>query len=86
MTTTIHTTKNGREFVRTPDESFALLPDFPFKPNYVEVDGLRMHYVDEGKPEGEVVLLLHGQPDWSYLDRKMIRPSSSQATALSHQT
>ncbi|MEL0048021.1 MAG: haloalkane dehalogenase [Gammaproteobacteria bacterium] len=74
MTTTIHTTKNGREFVRTPDESFALLPDFPFKPNYVEVDGLRMHYVDEGKPEGEVVLLLHGQPDWSYLYRKMIPP------------
>ncbi len=63
------------EFVRTPDERFEGLADFPFAPNYVEVDDgedgqLRMHYLDEG--EGEIVLCLHGQPSWSYLYRKMI--------------
>ena len=68
----IHKTADGREFVRTPDECFADLPDFDYTPNYVQVDGLRMHYVDEGPADGEVVLLLHGQPDWSYLYRKMI--------------
>ena len=67
----LHTT-DGREFVRTPDEQFENLPDFPYQPNYAEVDGLRMHYIDEGPKDGEVVLLLHGQPDWSYLYRKMI--------------
>lgn len=56
--------------IRTPEERFENLPDYPFKPNYVEVNGLRMHYVDEG--EGEVVLCLHGEPTWSYLYRKMI--------------
>jgi len=65
-------TTDGREFVRTPDEQFENLPDFPYQPNYAEVDGLRMHYIDEGPKGGEVVLLLHGQPDWSYLYRKMI--------------
>jgi haloalkane dehalogenase len=59
--------------LRTPDEAFANLPDFPFAPHYVEVgDGLRMHYVDEGPRDGRVVLLLHGEPTWSYLFRKMI--------------
>ena len=72
MSAVIHTTADGREFVRTPDEAFNNLPDFPYQPNYVEIDGLRMHYVDEGPREGQVVLLLHGQPDWSYLYRKMI--------------
>jgi haloalkane dehalogenase len=57
---------------RTPDERFAALPGFPFAPRYVEQDGLRMHYVDEG--EGEPVLLLHGEPTWSYLYRKAIPP------------
>jgi haloalkane dehalogenase len=55
---------------RTPDERFADLPGFPFEPHYVQQDGLRMHYVDEG--EGDPVLLLHGEPTWSYLYRKMI--------------
>ncbi|MGB0998372.1 MAG: haloalkane dehalogenase [Pseudomonadales bacterium] len=72
MSAVIHTTADGRKFVRTPDEAFNNLPDFPYQPNYVEIDGLRMHYVDEGPREGQVVLLLHGQPDWSYLYRKMI--------------
>ncbi|MFA9566481.1 MAG: alpha/beta fold hydrolase, partial [Acidimicrobiales bacterium] len=65
-------TSSGRPFVRTPDECFDGIPDFPWEPRYVEVDGLRMHYVEAGDPDGEVVLCLHGQPDWSYLYRKMI--------------
>lgn len=58
--------------LRTPDENFQNLPDFPFEPHYTDVSGLRMHYVDEGPREGELVLMLHGEPDWSYLYRKMI--------------
>jgi pimeloyl-ACP methyl ester carboxylesterase len=65
---------SGIAFVRTPDERFENLPGYPFKPNYVEIDGLRLHYIDEGPKEGEVVLMLHGQPSWSYLYRKMIPP------------
>ncbi|MCP4122100.1 MAG: haloalkane dehalogenase [Bacteroidetes bacterium] len=61
------------KILRTPDERFQNLPGFPFDPNYVELnDGLRMHYLDEGPTDGEVVLLLHGEPSWSYLYRKMI--------------
>ena len=56
--------------IRTPDERFQNLPDFPYRPHYVEVNGMRIHYVDEGA--GEVVLCLHGEPSWSYLYRKMI--------------
>lgn len=56
--------------IRTPDERFTNLPRFPYKPHYVEVNGMRVHYVDEGK--GEVILCLHGEPTWSYLYRKMI--------------
>jgi haloalkane dehalogenase len=55
---------------RTPDERFVDLPGFPFQPRYVEQDGMRMHYVDEG--DGDAVLLLHGEPTWSYLYRKVI--------------
>lgn len=58
--------------LRTPEEAFADLPDYPFAPNYVEIDGLRMHYVDEGTNTQETVLMLHGEPSWSYLYRKMI--------------
>jgi len=65
------------DILRTPEELFADLPDFPFAPHYVEVDSgdgatLRMHYLDEGPADGEVVLLLHGEPSWSYLYRRMI--------------
>ena len=59
---------------RTPEARFEDLPGYPFKPHYAEVDGMRMHYLDEGR--GEPILLLHGEPDWSYLYRKMI-PSLS---------
>jgi haloalkane dehalogenase len=63
--------------LRTPDDRFADLPDYPFEPNYAELathDGgaLRMHYLDEGPSDGDVVLLLHGEPSWSYLYRHMI--------------
>ena len=56
--------------IRTPEERFSNLPDFPFVPHYVEVNGLRVHYIDEGR--GETILCLHGEPTWSYLYRKMI--------------
>ena len=56
--------------IRTPDERFVSLPGYPYQPHYVEVNGLRMHYVDEG--QGEVIVCLHGEPSWSYLYRKMI--------------
>ena len=59
--------------LRTPDERFAQLPDFPYAPQYAQVDGLRMHYIDEGPRDAAVtVLCLHGQPSWAYLYRKMI--------------
>ncbi len=59
------------KILRTPDERFANLAGFPFAPHYAEVgQGLRMHYVDEGK--GDPILCLHGEPSWSYLYRKMI--------------
>jgi haloalkane dehalogenase len=59
--------------LRTPDDRFTDLPDYPFAPHYADVgDGLRMHYVDEGPPDADPVLLLHGEPSWSYLYRKMI--------------
>ncbi len=61
--------------LRTPAARFEGLEDYPFAPHYVDVaHGLRMHYVDEGPRDGAVVLLLHGEPTWSYLYRKMIPP------------
>ena len=69
----IMTTESGVEFVRTPDACFTDLPDWPYEPQYVEIDGLRQAYVDVGSGEsGETILLIHGQPAWSYLYRKMI--------------
>jgi haloalkane dehalogenase len=60
------------EILRTPDERFANLAGWPFPPRYLEVGELRMHYVDEGPRGAAPVLLLHGEPSWSYLYRKMI--------------
>jgi haloalkane dehalogenase len=65
---------------RTPDERFASLPGFDFEPHYVEQDGLRMHYVDEGA--GDPVLLLHGEPTWSFLYRKLIPPLARRARVV----
>jgi haloalkane dehalogenase len=59
-------------FVRTPSRNTKRLPGFPYNSKYVKLDGLRMRYVDVGPKSGQVVLLLHGQPAWSYLYRKMI--------------
>jgi len=60
------------EILRTPEERFSDLPGYSFEPHYVEVDGLRIHYVDEGPRDAEPVLMMHGEPSWSYLYRKMI--------------
>jgi haloalkane dehalogenase len=56
--------------LRTPDERFADLPDFPWTPRYTEIAGLRMAHVEDGS--GPTVLMLHGEPTWSFLYRKMI--------------
>ena len=65
------------DVLRTPDSQFEGLTGYPFAPHYADVDDLdgatlRMHYLDEGPADGEVVLLLHGEPSWSYLYRRMI--------------
>lgn len=62
------------EILRTPDARFANLPGWPFAPRYAVFDGLRMHYVDEGPPDAPPILLLHGEPSWSFLYRKLIPP------------
>ena len=58
--------------LRTPDDRFEDLKDYPFKPNYLTIDDTRIHYLDEGPKDGEIIYLLHGEPTWSYLFRKMI--------------
>jgi haloalkane dehalogenase len=63
--------------LRTPDKCFTQLSNFPFQPHYLEIQdpdlgSLRIHYLDEGPRQGEVILCLHGEPSWSYLYRKMI--------------
>jgi haloalkane dehalogenase len=66
--------------LRTPDEQFTALPDYPFEPHYIDVDRgdgsgtLRVHYLDEGGSDADPVLLLHGEPSWSFLYRYMIPP------------
>ena len=60
------------EIFRTPDDRFDGLPGFDFEPHYTDQDGLRLHFIDEG--QGSPVLLLHGEPTWSFLYRKMIPP------------
>ena len=72
----------GPATIRTPDERFAALPDFPFEPRYVDFEGARMHYLDEGPRDGEVVLCLHGEPTWCYLYRHMIPPLVAAAVLL----
>ena len=58
--------------VRTPEERFMDLRDYPFQPNYMMIDGIRIHYLDEGPKEADPIILMHGLPTWSYLYRKMI--------------
>jgi haloalkane dehalogenase len=65
---------------RTPDERFERLPGWEFEPRYLEQDGLRMHWIDEGA--GKPVLLLHGEPTWGYLYRKLIPPLAGAARVV----
>jgi haloalkane dehalogenase len=60
------------EALRTPDDRFAALPGYSFAPHYLDAGGLRVHYLDEGPRDAAPLLLLHGEPSWSYLYRKMI--------------
>ena len=60
------------DVLRTPDERFVGLPGYDFVPHYTEVDGLRIHHVDEGPRDARPVLMLHGEPSWSYLYRHMV--------------
>jgi len=60
------------ESILTPYHCFDGIKDFPYQPNYIDYDGLKMHYIDEGDKNGEVILALHGEPTWSYLYRKFI--------------
>ncbi|KAA0083219.1 alpha/beta fold hydrolase [Mycolicibacterium sp. P9-64] len=62
------------EVFRTPDDRFADLPGYDFAPNYADVDGLRLHYLDEGPRDGRPIVCFHGEPSWAYLYRKMIGP------------
>jgi haloalkane dehalogenase len=62
------------EVFRTPDSRFENLPGYDFAPHYLDVDGLRMHYLDEGPSEGSPVVCFHGEPSWAYLYRKMLPP------------
>lgn len=62
------------DVLRTPEERFADLPGYRFTPHYLDVDGVRVHYLDEGPTTAPPVLLLHGEPTWSYLYRKLVDP------------
>lgn len=69
--------KSGMEFLRTPENRFENLPGYPFAPHYVYVDDyeggqLRMHYVDEGPKDAPTLLMIHGNPTWSYLFRDVL--------------
>jgi haloalkane dehalogenase len=77
-----HSSRHDRlvESYRTPDERFEGLPGWTFEPRYLEQDGLRMHYVDEGT--GDPVVLLHGEPTWGFLYRKMIPPLAAVARVV----
>jgi haloalkane dehalogenase len=70
----------GVSIYRTPPERFEGLPEFPFTPHFVDQDGLRMHYLDEGA--GDPMLCLHGEPTWSYLYRKMIPGLATAARVI----
>ncbi len=65
------------KILRTPDERFQNLSDYEFEPHYLDIDEMRLHYVDEGPADAPPVLLLHGEPSWSYLYRHMIPPIAS---------
>ena len=66
--------------LRTPEERFANLPGYNYAPHYVDINGMRVHYLDEG--QGDTILCLHGEPTWSYLYRKMIPILSTRQRTL----
>lgn len=70
------------EVLRTPDERFVGLPDYPFEPHYGEIEGLRIAWVDEGPRDAPAILLLHGEPTWSYLYRHVIAGLSDRFRLL----
>jgi len=72
--------ETGTAAFRTPDERFAGLPDYPFAPHWLDLDGLRLHYLDEGA--GDPVLLLHGEPTWSFLWRRLIPLLAARARVI----
>ena len=63
---------DGMQVLRTPEDRFADLPGFGYPPRYADVGGLRLAYVEAGPPGGEPVLLLHGEPSWSFLYRTVM--------------
>lgn len=65
------------EVFRTPDARFEVLPGYDFAPKYAEVEGLRLHYLDEGPKDGSPIVCFHGEPTWAYLYRKMVPPLAS---------
>jgi haloalkane dehalogenase len=74
-----HKKRRTLEFLTTPEHCFEQIADFHYSPNFLQVDdteggSLKLHYIDEGPKDGNVVLMLHGEPSWSYLYRKMIDP------------
>lgn len=71
-------TTKGIEVLRTPEDCFDQIHDYPFQANYCEIEGIRMHYLDENPDKNEVVVLLHGEPTWSYLYRKLIPELTKQ--------
>ena len=68
-----HTTPDGVPFLRPDDGDFQDLPDYAFAPRYLDFEGLRLHYIDEGPRDGPVALLMHGMPTWSFLNRHIVR-------------
>ena len=66
--------------LRTPDERFQNLPEFPYSPRYFESQGARVHYIEQG--QGDALLCLHGEPSWSYLYRKLIPPLAASHRVL----
>ena len=75
---TTYQTEQGIPFLRTPEDRFSDLPDFPYEPHYADVAGLRMAYLDVGPGTASTILLTHGEPTWGYLYRRMI-PTLTEA-------
>ena len=72
VSTAVSTEEVAPGVLRTPDSHFENLEDYPYAPNYMDIQGLRVHYLDEGPRDAAPILLIHGEPTWSYLFRKMI--------------